>query len=322
MSELISVIIPVYKVEKYLNQCVASVAEQTYRHLEIILVDDGSPDRCGELCDALAQKDQRIRVVHKKNGGLSDARNAGLNVATGDYIAFVDSDDYIAPTMLEALLSALQQETADIAECNYVCFEDSQEPKAPSISGECSSYATQQALALLLEERTFKYTAWNKLYKKAVFSFLQFEVGKLHEDVFFTYQAFACCKRIAKLSAPLYYYRQRQGSIMGSAFSLRTLDSLEARVRQYRFIKANYSELSGKAQSQLLGNCLYLAQRALCSTDANVKRAAIQRIRPIYFDIYEDMRIQEGFKQKLWYRMARLNFQFCCKVRNMLRIGL
>ena len=116
MSGIISVIIPVYKVEQYLEQCIVSVTRQTYQQLEILLVDDGSPDRCGTICDEWAKRDRRIKVIHKENGGLSDARNAGLKVASGTFIAFVDSDDFIMPTMLEQLLVALEQENAEIAE--------------------------------------------------------------------------------------------------------------------------------------------------------------------------------------------------------------
>ena len=114
---MISVIVPIYNVEKYVNKCVGSIVNQTYTNLEIILVDDGSPDRCPEICDEWAKKDSRIKVIHKKNGGLSDARNAGMKIASGDYIAFVDSDDWIAPEMYERLLMAIKNDNSDIAAC-------------------------------------------------------------------------------------------------------------------------------------------------------------------------------------------------------------
>ena len=123
-EDLISVIIPVYKVEKYLDECLASVTGQTYRNLEIILVDDGSPDRCGEICDQWANKDNRIRVIHKQNGGLADARNAGIDVATGDYISFVDSDDYVDEDFLEGLYSALKKFNTKLAICNMTTFDE------------------------------------------------------------------------------------------------------------------------------------------------------------------------------------------------------
>lgn len=321
-QQKISVIVPVYKVEAYLDRCIQSIVGQSYNNLEIILVDDGSPDNCPSLCDAWAAKDSRIKVIHKENGGLSDARNAGLSVSSGTYIAFVDSDDLIAPTMMEQLLAALKQEGADIAECNYTLFTNELPAEEDSDHKKAVGYEIKEAMLSLLDEHTFKYTVWNKLYCREIFHSLQFEVGRLHEDVFFTYQAFGLCKRVAKIETSLYYYRQRIGSIMGSEFSVRNLDSLEARKRQYLYMKANFPELSGKAQSQVLGNCLYLGQKALYCSDSTVVKEAIRRIRPLFDEIYAAQDIQENKKQKMWYCVAKWNFQGCCLIRNRLKIGL
>lgn len=318
----ISVIIPVYKVEQYLNQCITSILNQTYKRLEIILVDDGSPDQCGMICDEWAEKDPRIKVVHKKNGGLSDARNAGIDVADGEFIAFVDSDDFIAPTMMEELMAALIQKNADIVECNYFSFIDGQVLEENIFSNEVTSYATKEALSFLMDERKFKYTVWNKLYRRKIFRSLRFEVGKLHEDVFFTYQAFGLCRQIVKIENTLYYYRQRSNSIMSNTFSLRNLDSLEARKRQYFYIKEKFSELSGKAQSQVLRNCLYLGQKALRESDIVVAQEAIRRIEVLFDEVYTEQTVQENKKQKMWYRIAGWNLQICCLLRNKFKIGL
>lgn len=320
--ETISVIIPVYKVEQYLNQCVLSVTKQSYHQLEILLVDDGSPDQCGMMCDEWAKKDQRIKVIHKENGGLSDARNAGLNASRGTYIAFVDSDDFIAPTMMEELLTALRQEKAYISECNYTCFTDSLPKEDNKVHKQTTGYTAEEALSLLLDEHTFKYTVWNKLYRREIFRSLRFEIGKLHEDVFFTYQAFGISERIAKIENPLYFYRQRSGSIMGSEFSVRNLDSLEARKQQYLYMKNNFPALSEKAQSQVLRNCLYLGQKALNGSDAAVAKKVIKRIRPLFDEIYMSQPIQDSKKQKMWYYAAKRNFRRCCIIRNRLKIGL
>ena len=322
MEAIISVIVPVYRVESYLNQCILSIVSQTYKNLEVILIDDGSPDQCGIMCEEWAKKDQRIKVIHKENGGLSDARNAGLNVASGMYIAFVDSDDFVAPTMLEQLLNVLEQESADIAECNYTCFTDERPAAAYTDYGRAVSYETKEALSLLLDESTFKYTVWNKLYRRSIFDSLRFEFGKLHEDVFFTWQVFGLCEKIAKLECSLYYYRQRNDSIMGSGFSLRNLDSLEARKRQYLYIKSRFPELSGKAQSQVLSNCLYLGQKVLRCSDPTVAEEALRRIRPLFDDVYTSQTVQETKKQKMWYYVAKSNFRGCCCIRNHLGIGL
>ena len=322
MEALISVIIPVYKVEAYLEQCIISVIEQTYQSIEIILVDDGSPDQCGIICDNWAKKDSRIKVIHKKNGGLSDARNYGLNVARGEYIIFIDSDDLVDRTMIEKLFTALKQQEADIVECNYFCFTDNLPKKEKRESVSSAVYTAEEALSLLLNENIFKYTVWNKLYRKGIFDTLRFEVGKLHEDVFFTYQAFGISKRIVKIENYLYYYRQRDGSIMGSGFSIRNLDSLEARKRQFYYIKKNYPKLSGKAQSQVLGNCLYLGQKVLRESDPEIAKETMHRIRLLFNEIYMDQIVQENKEQKIWYFVAKKNLKLCCVLRNQLRIGL
>lgn len=322
METLISVIIPVYKVETYLEKCIVSVVEQTYKALEIILVDDGSPDRCGAICDEWEKKDKRIKVIHKSNGGLSEARNYGLDIAQGSYIVFVDSDDLIAPSMIEKLFATSQKYEADIVECKYFCFTDILPGKENREAETSTVYMSEEALSLLLDESVFKYTVWNKLYCRKIFETLRFEVGKLHEDVFFTYQAFGISKRIIKIDDCLYYYRQRSGSIMGSGFSIRNLDSMEARKRQYYYMKENYPELSGKAQSQLLGNCLYFGQKAVLCLAPEEREAALQIILDVYDEIYNSQPILESKKQKFWYDLAKWNFRFCCKMRNWLKIGL
>lgn len=322
MEILISVIIPVYKVEDYLEQCIKSVVEQTYRTLEIILVDDGSPDRCGAICDEWEKKDKRIKVIHKKNGGLSDARNYGLDTAQGVYVVFIDSDDLVEPTMIERLFAASQKHEADIVECNYSCFTDVLPEKENRESETSTVYTAEKALSLLLNESVFKYTVWNKLYRRTIFDTLRFEVGKLHEDVFFTYQAFGICKRIIKIDDCLYYYRQRSGSIMGSDFSIRNLDSIEARKRQYYYIKENYPEIASKAQSQVMGNCLYFGQKATLCLAPEAREEVFQIILDIYDECYNSQPIHESKKQKFWYVLAKWNFRFCCKIRNWLKIGL
>ena len=322
IPEVISIIIPVYKVELYLDKCIDSVVNQTYKHLEIILVDDGSPDRCGAICDEWAKKDSRIIVIHKKNGGLSDARNCGLNAATGTYIAFVDSDDFIASTMIEILLRTLLEEKADIVECNYVPFINEIDTISCTNEGEINSYTAKEALGLLIENCNFKYTVWNKLYHKDIFNTLKFEVGKLHEDVFFTYQAFGYSKKITKVDKTLYFYRQRTDSIMGSPVSFRNLDSLEARKNQYFFVKKNYPELSGKAQSQVLGNSLYFAQKVLRESDSEERERILQHIQSIFNDVYVSQDIQENLKQKMWYCIAKWDLKWCSKIRNWLKIGV
>ena len=165
MNPLISVIVPIYNVEKYLARCVDSIVNQTYKNLEIILIDDGSPDLCPQMCDDYAEKDSRIKVVHKKNGGLSDARNAGMAVATGEYISFIDSDDYVSDDFFECLLDVMNKENSDIAECSVVKFYEDNRFDEFSDDLSVKTYDTQDAMSALIAENPFHQHVWNKLYK-------------------------------------------------------------------------------------------------------------------------------------------------------------
>ena len=178
---LISVIVPIYKVEKYLHKCIDSILAQTYTNLEIILVDDGSPDNCGKICDEYAAKDSRIKVIHQPNGGLSAARNAGLDIATGDYIGFVDSDDYIAPDMYEKLYNALVKNDADMAICDYQRFGNELPYDEMSLTTEVITGLQAMEKQNTVINCSF-VVAWSKLYKSFIFSNVRFPVGKINED--------------------------------------------------------------------------------------------------------------------------------------------
>lgn len=176
--ELISVIVPIYKVEQYLERCINSLVHQSYINMEIVLVDDGSPDRCGEICDSWAAKDSRIKVVHKKNGGLSDARNAGVEVAAGEYIAFVDSDDWLHLDYLQKLYQTMQETRSDIVECEIIHTTGEEEvPEFDKIKPEI--YSPQDALRYLIEDRIFHQYVWNKLYKRKVIAGIFLKKGRL-----------------------------------------------------------------------------------------------------------------------------------------------
>ena len=241
-NDLISVIVPVYKVEPYLDRCVRSIVDQTYQNLEIILVDDGSPDNCPAMCDAWAGRDGRIRVIHKPNGGLSDARNAGMAAAAGEYIAFVDSDDWISGEFLELLHRAMMETEADLAACDAAAVCGAEE--IPALTGTpcITAHTRQEAMADLARGKGFRAVAWNKLYKRSLLDNEAFPVGKLHEDEFFTYRVIDKCARLAYVDRPLYYYFQREGSIM-TVRSARHLDALEAYLARQSLFRERYPAL-------------------------------------------------------------------------------
>lgn len=228
----ISVIIPIYKVERYLDACVASVVGQTYTDLEIILVDDGSPDGCSAICDAWAQKDARIRVIHQTNGGLSAARNSGLDIATGEYIAFVDSDDRLEPDILERALARQQQDHADLVIFNYLYTDENNEPlPKPDYTifhDEGMTPATFWPRFFACDDRCSYYiVAWNKLYKAETFRTLRYAVGKRYEDMFLLPSLIDSCKTIACMGYQGYRHAQRAGSIMDQGDPRNYLDRSE-----------------------------------------------------------------------------------------------
>lgn len=233
----ISIIVPVYKVEKYLQKCIDSICSQTYSSLEIILVDDGSPDSCGVICDENARKDSRIKVVHKENKGLSSARNIGLEYATGEYVAFVDSDDIIHCRFIEILLDLCILYNCDIAQCDYLCV--SEESEYLEINSEkLRFYTGKEALKeLCCSKKSTGFTvAWNKLYKKELFKEIRYPVGRIHEDEFTTYLILNEANKVCVTNQYLYYYLRHSESITGRTYTLKRLDVLDAYKERLAFL--------------------------------------------------------------------------------------
>lgn len=228
----VSVIIPVYKVERYLDACVASVTAQTYADLEILLVDDGSPDRCPDLCDAWAAKDPRVRVIHRENGGLSAARNSGIDAAKGDFLLFVDSDDLLEPDAVQRAVDAQRQHDADLVIFNLTYVDEENRPlPAPDFTGFTDEVLDEdgvwQRYFALAETKIYYVVAWNKLYRRRLFATMRYAPGKRYEDQFLMPHLLAQCKTIACLAAPGYRYVQRGGSIMAAGSSRGYLDRPE-----------------------------------------------------------------------------------------------
>lgn len=242
MNELISIIIPIYGVEKYLERCLEAVIGQSYKNLEIILVDDGSPDRAGEICDGYAKRDNRIKVIHQENQGLAMARNSGLDVATGRYISFIDSDDFMSRRMIEYLYKSIKEQDADISICDFLKFEED-----ASIKEQEKSYIGIQKKNIGSQEERIQYMfldkyvdsiiVWNKLYKRELWENVRFPKVRAYEDEAVLYKILDHADKIVYVEEKLYYYMQRRsGSITSEGFSekrLLRLDVLKERMDYY-----------------------------------------------------------------------------------------
>lgn len=254
-QELISVIIPVYNVERYLEKCVDSVLGQTYKVIEVILVDDGSTDRSSQICDEYGNRDRRVIVVHQKNGGLSAARNKGLSLATGDIIYFLDSDDFIVEDALETLYKNMMEYQADISIGNFARVMEGEVPKL-SCADKASFCAEGEEKFWNIYRDDLKgcsVIACGKLYRKTLWNTLRFPEGKCHEDEFVAHYLLDAARRVAYVSRPLYYYLVREDSITERTFHLKRLDAGDAfadRVRYFR--ELGYEALADRAMEVYL----------------------------------------------------------------------
>lgn len=253
----ISVIVPVYKVQEFLPACLASLTGQTFRDFELILVDDGSPDECGALCDAWAGRDGRIRVIHKQNGGLSSARNAGLEIARGRYIAFVDSDDLVTADYLEILYNAITREQADMA---IGAVEDVDEQGAslptPALTTpmEEGTFSGRSLLSCLYSPQATYYTvAWNKLYAAGLWKSLRYPEGLNNEDDAVAHRLLLASGRVVCSGRVVYHYRLRPGSICRTGLSPSSFDAADALCDRYEFFVAR--GLPAELQDRALAAC-------------------------------------------------------------------
>lgn len=239
---MITVIIPVYNVEKYLTKCVDSVLNQTCRDLEVILVDDGSPDDCPALCDAYGKKDPRVRVIHRDNGGLSAARNTGLSAARGSFIGFVDSDDWVAPDMYERLLAALLEHDADIAVCNFSSVDERKGTARTAGASQKTVLEHGDATRFLLEDDVLQNYVWNKLYDARLWTDVRFPAGQTFEDINTTYKVFEKARRCVLLPDVGYYYLVRRTGIVQSRSIRNKIDCVRANLERLAALSDKYPE--------------------------------------------------------------------------------
>ena len=250
-KDLISVIVPVYNVEKYLDRCLESIINQTYKNIEIILVDDGSNDNSGNICDDYAKKDSRIKIIHKENGGLSDARNAGIAIARGDYITLVDSDDYILNDYVEFLYDNLIENNADVSICkHYVKYDDG--GRIDTSSGKLYVLNSKECLEMMLYCDDMDVSAWAKLYKTELFKNVKYPKGQLFEDSATTYKLIDKAKKIAFNSKAKYIYYIRKNSITTAEFNPRKMDLIKSTNEMCNYVIDKYPELAKAAKRRLM----------------------------------------------------------------------
>ena len=271
-NKKVSVIVPIYKVEQYIEKCVRSIMNQTYKNLEIILIDDGSPDHSGRICDELASLDNRIRVIHKENDGVSNARNTGISISKGDYIYFIDGDDYAELNAIETLVSYAEKEESDlvIADINIV---DEQGNYLGETNGENEDeyrvFTSVEAADYFMK---LDWGPWNKLYKREVHQDVRFPSHKIHEDEAIMFQLFANSHKIVYIHNKLYNYIKRGESTTTSSYSIRKMDWYDAWINNIEFVKEFSPKLVNKAIAKMLVTAIYnLDNLLLRENDSFVK---------------------------------------------------
>lgn len=320
MEDLISVIIPVYKVEKYINKCIDSIINQTYANLEIILVDDGSPDNCGKICDEYAEKDNRIKVIHKKNGGLSEARNYGIDISKGRYIAFVDSDDYVSDNYIEYMYKLLKDNNADMSICGIQIVND-EHKKYKVVETNVDVYTTEEAFENLLYAEGIEVAAYGKLYPKEYFDDVCFPVGEKYEDTAIMAVLMNKAKKIVFGSQKCYFYYTRPGSISRSGFNKNELDYIKNVKSMLAYIRQNYPDIENAILRYQLYSNFRILRIILFSKNKNneIQKETIENIKKIDTLVYNNPRTPKRDKiaiitLKCGLPIFKLSWYIYCKL--------
>lgn len=256
MAEL-TIIVPVYNTEKYLAQCVESLLAQNLKDIQILLVDDGSTDKSGKICDSYSKIDRRIQVIHKENGGLSDARNAGMEQAEADYLGFVDSDDYVEPDFFRRLYEEIKESGADLAAAGIRQVEEGGKVTATRCVEKAATLDRHDGLKELFFSKRISNSVCNKIFKKELFQGITFPVGKLYEDEYVTYRLFERASKVRLITDVFYFYRSNPKSITHSPFSEREFDRIYASELKLKFCEANYPDLQEYVQYYLVYDCAW-----------------------------------------------------------------
>ena len=286
--DLVSILVPIYNVENYLDRCIASAMRQSYSNLEIILVNDGSTDRSAQICSEWAQKDSRIRVIHQKNNGVSAARNAALQNATGEWILQLDSDDYLAPYAVALMMDTAAQTQADMVICNFE--KGKEEAYSFERKGKCTfrMLNPEDAISAIYtgDHEALRFAVpWCKMSKKHLYDGISYPYGKIFEDIYTTHKLLYRCQRIAVLDEPLFYYFQRPDSIMNASFSMKKLDYLQALVERVEFFGTHdLVELEQIAYDELLHSLIWEYSR---TRDVLRNREGMEYVIALFRQVYK-----------------------------------
>lgn len=327
MEELISVIVPIYNAEKYLNICIQSIVDQTYRNLQIILVDDGSTDLSFEICDNWGEKDSRIKVLHQKNQGAAMAKNQGLDLARGELITFVDSDDCIKKNMYDKLYKLMKNKQCDIVECNYQSFENVILNEQDIIKEKIEICNNIKAMEYLIDNSKIKPVVWNKLYKRSVINNTRFPKGRYIDDEFWIYKVIDKANKVGIINDKLYFYRQHQDSIMGRKYNIRRLDAVDAMKERMLYIKKNKPELEDKAALSYIATTMYHYQcldlyRNELDKDKTFRKKIYKGLKELKKNEFRKALKRVNIKYKIWYLIFFVCPDMTCRLRNYLKIGM
>lgn len=315
MEPLLSVIVPVYNVKDFLDESLDSIVNQTYRHLEILVVDDGSTDGSGAMCDEWAQRDDRIRVIHQTNGGLSAARNTALDVMQGEVVMMVDSDDVLHPESATVLLELMERHQADIAVGGYIPFTGDK-PAWPDMAADAPmrDYDQHQALMAIFYQQGLTHSAWGRIYKAALFDDIRYPVGRYYEDFAIIYPLLKKCRRVVKTDLPLYGYRQRENSILDK-FSPKRADVIRIGEELEQVMQNDDRQYLDSVRSRLLSayfNILLLSQQDKTSDLKALQDHCWQGIKRLRGQCLFDSRVRN--KNKLGIIASFMGRNFLCRI--------
>lgn len=319
----ISVIIPVYKVEDYLSRCLDSILSQTYTDFDLILIEDGSPDRSGMICDEYVEKDNRVVVLHQKNQGAAAARNTGIEYSLSNsnskWIIFIDSDDWVAPDYLEVLFKAVQESECKVSICGYQKAEDSYDFK--DSNNNAGRIAKAEEFIFIDDIQTV--VPWGKLYDKKLWKDIRFPEGKICEDEYVIYKVLLESENLYITDKVLYAYYQNPDSVMNVCWSLKRMDAVDAHCERYTFFKDQYPELADRGLVQIWKDCRYQGQMAMLNLDKEDKNKAFAYLNQVtkQYPLPWGLLIKQKPKEALWLLLQKINLKLVCEIRNKLSVG-